>query len=64
MPRLVYEAAVGEINDVTIMETPEEVFTITDLGAAITPAAPECTSISPNTVRSVVRVCCGNAQKE
>ena len=50
MPRLVYEAAVGEINDVTIMETPEEVFTITDLGAAITPAAPECTSISPNKI--------------
>jgi len=54
VPHLVYEAAVGEINDVSVVEAPDDVFTITDLGAAITPAATECTSISPSTVRCAV----------
>lgn len=48
---LVYEASVGEINEVSVVEAPDQVFTISDLGAAITPAATECTAISPNTVR-------------
>lgn len=47
----VYEAAVGEINDVSIVEAPEGVFTIADLNATITPQAGECTSISPSAVR-------------
>jgi Ca2+-binding RTX toxin-like protein len=50
-PLIVYEAAVGEINDVSIVEAPEGIFTITDLNAAITPQTAECTSISPNAVR-------------
>jgi Ca2+-binding RTX toxin-like protein len=49
--RLVYEAAVGEINYVTVFETPEGVFMIDDLGATITPLTAECTSISPSSVR-------------
>jgi Ca2+-binding RTX toxin-like protein len=53
-PQLVYTAAAGEINEVSVVEAPDDVFTITDLGAAITPAATECTSISPNTVRCAV----------
>jgi Ca2+-binding RTX toxin-like protein len=47
---VLYEAGAGEINDVSAVEAPEDVFTITDLTAAITPQT-GCTSISPNTVR-------------
>ena len=50
-PLIVYEAAVGEINDVSIVEAPEGVFTITDLNAAITPQTAECASIASNAVR-------------
>jgi Ca2+-binding RTX toxin-like protein len=49
--QLLYNAALGEVNDVRIVEAPGGVFTITDLNAAITPLTPECMSISPNAVR-------------
>jgi Ca2+-binding RTX toxin-like protein len=53
-PRVVYEAAVGESNDISVVGAAGGVFTITDLNAAITPETPECTSISPNAVRCEV----------
>lgn len=49
--KVVYEAALGEINDVSLVEAPEGVFMITDLNAAITPLTQACMSISPNAVR-------------
>jgi Ca2+-binding RTX toxin-like protein len=48
---LVYKAAVGEINNVSIIEAPRGVYMITDLNAAITPLTTGCVSISPNSVR-------------
>jgi Ca2+-binding RTX toxin-like protein len=52
-PRINYEAALGEINDVNIVEAPDGVYMITDLNAAITAQA-GCMSITPNTVRCEV----------
>jgi Ca2+-binding RTX toxin-like protein len=51
--RIHYEADVGEINNVTIVEDPDGVYLITDLNAAIVARA-GCTSISPNSVRCEV----------
>jgi Ca2+-binding RTX toxin-like protein len=51
---LVYRAAAGEINDVSVVEAPDNVFVITDLNAVITPLTTECTSISANAVRCEV----------
>ena len=48
-----YEAAIGEINDVSVVEAPEGVYVFTDLSAAMTPLA-GCTSISPTSVRCQV----------
>jgi Ca2+-binding RTX toxin-like protein len=48
---LVYEAAVGEVNDLSIVEEPRGVFLITDLNAAITSETTRCISITPNAVR-------------
>ena len=51
---LVYEASLGEINDVSIVEAPDNVFMITDLNAAIMSETTECVWISPNSVRCEV----------
>jgi Ca2+-binding RTX toxin-like protein len=48
---LFFRAALGEINDVSVVEEPEGVFLISDQNAAITSQTPACTSISPNGVR-------------
>ncbi len=48
--RVNYQAALGEVNDVSIQEEPEGVFTITDLNANIFAQA-GCVSITPNSVR-------------
>ena len=48
-----YEAALGEINDLIVVEAPENVYLFTDLNAAITPLA-GCTSISPMSARCQV----------
>jgi Ca2+-binding RTX toxin-like protein len=49
-----YEAAAGELNAITFVENADGVYTITDLGAVITPLTPECVSITPNAVRCQV----------
>jgi hypothetical protein len=48
-----YEAGLGEINDLIVVEAPEDVYLFTDLNAAITPLA-GCTSISPMSARCQV----------
>jgi Ca2+-binding RTX toxin-like protein len=49
-----YQAAVGELNAVTVLEEPAGTYTITDLGAVITTLTPECVSLTPNSVRCQV----------
>ena len=53
-PHVIYEAAVGETNDMSVVGAAGGVVTITDLNAAITPETPECASISANAVRCEV----------
>jgi Ca2+-binding RTX toxin-like protein len=48
-----YEATLGEINDLTVVEAPENVYLFTDVNAVITPLA-GCTSISPMSARCEV----------
>jgi Ca2+-binding RTX toxin-like protein len=48
--RVNYQAALGEVNAVSIREEPEGVYTITDLNTTIVAQA-GCASITPNTVR-------------
>ena len=46
-----YKAAVGEINNVSIVEAPRGVYMIIDVGAPVTSQTAECISISVNAVR-------------
>lgn len=49
--KVVYEAATGETNDITVVEAPQDVFTITDLNATIVSQVIECAPISPHAIR-------------
>lgn len=55
-PALIYRAAVGEINTVSIIESASNAYLISDLTATITPGATSCVSISPTAVRCEVVV--------
>jgi hypothetical protein len=52
---IVFEAAVGEINDVSVVEGPDGVYSISDSSAVITLQTTGCVSVSPNAVRCQVR---------